>query len=228
MRILLVEDEKDIIGFLKPSLEAECFVVDIARDGEKGSFLARSNNYDLIILDNMLPKKSGKEICQELRKAHKNIPIIMLSVLAETDKKIELLNCGADDYLTKPFSLEELLARVRALLRRPTIITSEVLTTDDLVLNSKKYTLTRGEKEIYLTKKEFMLLEYLMRNQGFVISRGMLLEHIWDMNADPFSNTVETHVMSLRKKIDSHDTKKLIYTISGRGYKIDDINNCKK
>ncbi len=224
MRILLVEDEKDIVNFLKPALETECFVVDIARDGEKGSFLARSNNYDLIILDNMLPKKSGKEICAELRHAHKTTPIIMLSVLAETDKKIELLNCGADDYLTKPFSLEELLARIRALLRRPANFTSEILTLGDLTLNSKKYEVIKGQKEIYLTKKEFMLLEYLMRNKGFVISRGMLLEHIWDMNADPFSNTVETHIMSLRKKIDGTGNNKLLYTISGRGYKIDDKN----
>lgn len=222
MRILIIEDEQDIIKFLKPSLEAEYFTVDVAKDGKQGSFLARTNGYDLIILDNMLPEKNGIEVCREIREADKTMPILMLSVVSETGKKVDLLNAGADDYLTKPFSLDELLARVRALLRRPAKIEGEVLQIDDLVLDSKKYLVSRAKKAIYLTRKEFSLLEYLMRNQGVVLSRGMIMEHVWDMNADPFSNTIEAHVLSLRRKIDAHSENKLIQTVPCRGYRIGD------
>ena len=219
MRILLVEDEDDIIEFLQPALEEECFVLDIAKDGKRGSFLGRSYEYDLIILDNMLPKKDGMEVCKEIRDAGKTTPILMLSVLGNTEKKVELLNAGADDYLSKPFSLVELIARIRALLRRPMNMTDEILKIDDIVLNGKKHTVKIKKKDIYLTKKEFMLLEYLLRNQGTVLSRGMIMEHVWDMNADPFSNTIESHILSLRKKLGSKS--KLIRTIPGRGYKIE-------
>ncbi len=221
MRILLIEDEKGIVDFLKPSLEAEPFVVDIAIDGERGSYLGRTNDYDLIVLDNILPKKNGLEVCKEIRKAGKTLPILVLSVKTETITKIELLNAGADDYLSKPFSLEELRARIRALLRRPKQIESEILTINDLTLDMKRCAVRRGKKEIYLTRKEFMLLEYLIRNPGIVLSRGMIMEHVWDMNADPFSNTIESHILSLRRKINFPGKKKLIHTISGRGYKID-------
>lgn len=220
MKILLIEDEKEIVDFLKPSLVYECFAVDIAYDGEKGSFLARTNDYDLIILDNMLPFKNGIEVCQEIRKANKNMPILILSVISETEKKVDLLNAGADDYITKPFSLEELLARVRALMRRPKKIQEEIIQIDDLFLDAIKHIVKRSKKEIYLTRKEFMLLEYLMRNKDILISRGMLLEHVWDINADPFSNTIESHIRSLRKKINLTNSRKLIHTIPGRGYKI--------
>ncbi len=219
MRILIVEDEKEILNFLKVSLEAECFVVDMAEDGEGGSYLARTNDYDLIILDNMLPKKSGREICEEIRKDGKNVPILMLSVKSETTTKIDLLNAGADDYLTKPFSFEELLARARALLRRPKQIESETIRVKDLSLDTKKHLAKKGDREIYLTRKEFILLEYLMRNPGLVLSRGMIMEHVWDMHADPFSNTVESHILNIRKKIDSKSKIKLIHTVPGRGYK---------
>ena len=221
MRILIIEDEKKIIDFLKKSLENECFVVDVAMDGEKGLYLAQTNNYNIIILDNVLPKKTGRQVCEEIRKDGKTVPIIMLSVKGETTTKVELLNAGADDYLTKPFSLEELLARIRALLRRPKQIESEVLKLDDLTLDTKRHLVKRGKKEVYLTRKEFMLLEYLMKNQGIVLSRGMILEHVWDMNADPFSNTIESHILSLRRKTDFKGTKKLIHTVPGRGYKIE-------
>jgi DNA-binding response OmpR family regulator len=221
MRILLVEDEKDIIKFLKLSLESECFVVDVAEDGEKGSYLARTNDYDLIILDNILPKKQGLEVCKEIREEGKNSLILMLSVKSDVATKVDLLNAGADDYLTKPFSLEELLARMRALVRRPKQIESEILQIDNLILDTKRHLVKRKDKEIYLTRKSFMLLEYLMRNQGLVLSRGMIMEHVWDMNADPFSNTIESHILSLRKKIDFGKNKKLIHTVPGRGYKID-------
>lgn len=219
MRILIVEDEKDISRFLKAGFAAESFVADIAEDGEKGSYLARTNDYDLIILDNMLPLKTGRQVCEEIRKAKISTPILMLSVKSETTMKVDLLNAGADDYLTKPFSLDELLARSRALLRRPEKIIDQVFTAHGLTVDIAKQVVSRGNQEIYLTRKEFMLLEYLLRNRGAVVSRSMILEHVWDMSVDPFSNTIEAHIMSLRKKIDTK-TVKLIQTVSGRGYKI--------
>lgn len=221
MRILVVEDEQEIRQFLKESLEAECFVVDIAEEGERGSYLARTNEYDLMIIDYMLPLKDGLQICREIRAQGKNAPIIMISVKSEITNKVDLLNAGADDYITKPFSLDELLARIRALLRRPHKIEDEVLTIGPLRLDSKRHAVFNNEQEIYLTKKEFMLLEYLMRNQGLVLSRGMIMEHVWDMNADPFSNTIESHILSLRKKLSAHDAEKIIHTVQGRGYKLE-------
>lgn len=220
MRILVIEDEQSIADLLQKALEAECFAVDIASDGEKGAYLAKINEYDAIVLDYKLPKKDGKEVVKELRDKGKTVPIIVLTVRGETADKIDLLNAGADDYLTKPFSLEELLARIRAIIRRPQAIKGDVLRLDDLELDGKAHTVRRGDKNIYLTRKEFMLLEYLMRYQGAVLSRGMIMEHVWDMNADPFSNTIESHITSLRKKVDFKN-KKLIHTFPGRGYKIE-------
>lgn len=220
MRVLVIEDEEGIARFLKAGIESEYFAVDVAEDGEKGSYLARTNDYDIIILDNMLPKKSGSEVCDDIRMDGKNTPIIMLSARAEMSAKVELLNKGADDYLTKPFSLEELLARMRALLRRPSHVSSEVIEIDDLIMDTKKHTTTRNGKEIYLTRKEFMLLEYLLRHKGSVVSRGMILEHVWDINVDPFSNTVESHILNIRKKINGEKGKNLIHTLPGGGYKI--------
>lgn len=220
MRILVVEDEKEIADFLGVSLEAEAFAVDIAEDGEKGSYLGRTNDYDLIILDNILPKKIGLQVCDEIRKSNKSVPILILSVKSEITTKVELLNAGADDYLIKPFSLEELLARVRALLRRPKQVESETFEIDDLTLDSKKHTVKRGKKDIYLTRKEFMLLEYLLKNEEVVVSRGMIMEHVWDMHVDPFSNTIESHILSLRKKIDMPSKTKLIHTVPGIGYRL--------
>jgi len=221
MRVLIVEDEKAIRDFLKASLTAETFAVDVAEDGEKGLRFALTNDYDIIVLDNVLPKKTGFEVCKELRKQGKTMPILILSVKSETTTKVELLNVGADDYLIKPFSLDELLARIRALLRRPKQIESEILQIDNLELDTKKQTVTLEGKDVYLTRKEFALLEYLMKNQGIVLSRGMILEHVWDMNADPFSNTIESHILSLRRKIGDKGKGHLIQTIPGRGYKID-------
>lgn len=222
MRVLVVEDEREIVNFLKKSLEAELFAVDVAEDGEKAIALARTTNYDLIILDNVLPKKTGLEVCRAVRQSKKDVPILVLSVNSETTTKVELLNAGADDYLSKPFSLDELIARIRALLRRPTKTEKEALEIDDLILDTKRGTVTRGKKEIHLTRKEFMLLEYLLRNRGIVVSRGMILEHVWDMHADPFSNTIESHITSLRRKIDAKRKAGLIRTVTGRGYKIDE------
>ncbi len=220
MKVLLVEDEPEIRSLLKSALEAEYFAVDVAIDGEQGLQFARTNEYDIIILDNIMPKKDGETVCKEIRLSGKTTPILSLSVRAETSTKINLLNAGADDYLTKPFAFEELLARVRALLRRQPEFHSDILTIDDIVLDAGSQTLRRGKKFIHLTRKEFMLLEYLMRNEGIVVSRSMIMEHVWDMTLDPFSNTIEAHILSLRKKLESPHKKKLIHTIAGRGYKI--------
>lgn len=221
MKILVVEDEAKIASFLKQSLEAEYFVVDVAEDGEKGSYLARTSSYDLMILDNMLPKKTGLDVCREIREAGISTPILVLSVQGESTQKVDLLDAGADDYLTKPFSLAELLARIRVLLRRPRALEGEVLSIEDIALDSKAYTVKKSGKPVHLTRKEFMLLQYLLRNQGSVLSRGMILEHVWDMSTDIFSNTIESHILSLRKKIGDTGKTRLIQTVSGRGYKIE-------
>lgn len=221
MKILVIEDEQDIRDFLKVSLDAEMFSVDVAADGETGAHLARTNDYDLVILDNVLPKKSGAEVCKELRDNGKTMPIIMLSVQSEPLQKIDLLNMGADDYVTKPFTFGELLARIRAVLRRPKELEGETLEMADLSIDVARHKVFRGEEEIYLTRKEFEILEYLMRHRGNVVSRGVLIEHIWDMHVDPFSNTIETHILNLRRKIDKPTRQKLIQTVPGRGYKVD-------
>ncbi|PIT87131.1 MAG: DNA-binding response regulator [Candidatus Magasanikbacteria bacterium CG10_big_fil_rev_8_21_14_0_10_40_10] len=223
MRILLVEDEPEIIDFLKPSLQAECYAVDVVSEGEKASYFGRTGHHDLIILDCMLPKKNGQQICREIRQAGKSMPIIVLSKINDIDNKISLLEAGADDYMVKPFSLEELLSRIKALLRRPHRINDEIIQISDVILDTGKNRVTKNSQPVRLTKKEFMLLQYLMINKGAVLSRGKLLEHVWDMNADPFSNTIESHILSLRRKIENKKTKqKIIFTIPGRGYMIDD------
>lgn len=221
MRILVVEDDKETRDFLKASLEEESFVVDTAEDGEKGFNMGRINDYDLILLDHILPNKDGLEISHGLRKSGKHTPILMLSVKSELDHKVSLLDHGADDYVTKPYSFKELLARIRAILRRPKDLTTDALQIEDMVLDSRAQTVFRNNKSIYLTRKEFILLEYLMRNKGKVVSRGMIMDHVWDSGADPFSNTIEAHILNLRKKIDVGFKKKLIHSVPGRGYKID-------
>lgn len=216
----MIEDEEKISHFLRDSFEAEYFAVDIAEDGERGSFFARTNDYDIVVLDNMLPKKDGLQVCQEIRTAGKTMPILVVSVKTDAMDKVDLLNAGADDYLAKPFVLEELLARVRALMRRPSSIESDILSVEDVELDTKNGTVTRNGKEVNLTRKEFMLLQYLMRNEGIVLSRGMILEHVWDMSVDIFSNTIESHILSLRKKLEDMGKDRLIQTVSGRGYRI--------
>ncbi len=221
MRILIIDDDVAITNTLKETLKSEGFVLDTAKDGERGLYLSKSNEYDIIILDNCLPKKDGIEVCISIRESGNTTPIIILSVLSSSEQKTALLNAGADDYVIKPYSHQELLARIRALLRRPQIIEEEILTLDDLILDTKRHVTQRGGKEIKLTRKEFGLLEYLLRNTGITLTRGVLMEHVWDMNADPFSNTIESHIASLRRKIESKNKTKLIHTVSGYGYKID-------
>lgn len=221
MRILIVEDDKNILDFLKSGLKSNGFAVDAASDGEKGSFMGRVNEYDLIILDLNLPGKNGEEICLDIRNKGKKTPILMLTVNSDTDSKIRLLNSGADDYLTKPFSFDELTARIKALLRRPPNIEPNTLQADDLVLNKNNQTVFKSGKEITLTTKEFSILEHLMKNKGRVVSRSDLMEHVWDCQADPFSNAIETHILNIRNKIGHKGKIDLIKTISGRGYKIE-------
>jgi DNA-binding response OmpR family regulator len=220
MNILIIEDDKETIDFLRSSLKDVGYVVDTAEDGQMGLDKAVRSTYDLIILDHNLPQKDGRQICLEIRNRGKCVPIIMLSVRTEIEDKINLLNIGVDDYVTKPFVFAELLARIRALLRRPPKMESMVLKIDDLILDTTKYTVKRGSKEICLSPKEFALLEYLIKNKERVLSRSEILEHVWDMNTDPFTNTIETHILNLRKKIRQKNKKELIHTVSGRGYKM--------
>lgn len=221
MRILLIEDEPSIRENLKRNLEAECYAVDSAVNGEEGIRMARLYEYDLLILDNLMPKKTGLEVCYELRTERYTTPILLLSVQSDTEIKVRALDAGADDYLTKPFSLQELLARIRAVLRRQPAIQEEVLSAGELRIDLTRHTAHSYGKELTLTKKEFMLLAYLMQHQGIVLSRGMIMEHVWDMNADPFSNTIESHIASLRKKIRGDTNVSYITTISGRGYRFE-------
>ncbi|RJQ31049.1 DNA-binding response regulator [Candidatus Parcubacteria bacterium] len=221
MKILLIEDQADIAEFILGKLKESDFTVDWRDNGNDGLETAQGAPYDLIILDYQLPGKNGREICRSLRASGKNTPILILSAKAETCVKIDLLNLGADDYIAKPFTWEELLARINSILRRPRALKEETLKIDNLVVHTKNHTVKRGHKDITLTKKEFVLLEFLLKNAGNTLSRAMIMEHVWDMNTDPFSNTVETHILNLRRKIDFRGQKKLIHTISGRGYKID-------
>jgi DNA-binding response OmpR family regulator len=218
MKILIIEDNISIRNVLRMSLEAENYIIDEAEDGHKGSYLARINKYDLIILDNVLPKKVGSQVCNEIREAGVNTPVLLLSAKSDTDSKVELLNNGADDYLTKPFAFEELKARIKSLTRRPTKIESEIIKIGNILLDCEKFEVIKNNNRIYLTRKEFTLLELLMKNAGTIVSRGMIMDYVWDMNADPFSNTVEAHIRNLRQKLDDK-RKQLIVNIPSRGYK---------
>jgi two-component system copper resistance phosphate regulon response regulator CusR len=219
MKILIVDDEKEIILFLKSNLNASGFVVDKASSGKKGLSLAENNSYDIIILDLNLPDLDGFEICKILRTKKIMTPILVLSGNNNTENKIKLLNSGVDDYMTKPFALEELIARVNALLRRPKEISDNLLCIKDLELDQQNQIVKRNGEEVYLTRKEFLLLEYLMIHSCIVISRGELMEHVWDMEANLFSKTIETHVLNLRRKIDSKRSTPLLKSVSGRGYR---------
>jgi heavy metal response regulator len=218
MRILVVEDEKKVARFIQQGLEEEHFSVDVAHDGERGFQLARNENYDLLILDIMLPKKNGLELIKDLR-AHKAItPTLMLTAKSSIEDKVAGLDGGADDYLTKPFAFEELLARVRSLLRRGAKEKSTTLTVADLELDTVTHKAKRAGAVIELTAKEYALLEYFMRNNDRVLSRTTIAEHIWNYNFDTGTNIIDVYVNHLRNKIDGIAEKKLIHTVRGVGY----------
>ena len=222
MKILLIEDEQELADSLKQNLEADCYVVDFAENGEKGSFMARTNHYDIIILDYVMPGKNGAEVCKEIRDDGKDVPIVMLTVKSEIDIKINLFNLGADDYILKPFSYRELVARLEAILRRPKKIQNDIIKIGDIIIDKEAQEVRNQDnnKKVYLTRREFMLLEYLARNEGKIVSRSTLMEYVWDMNADPFSNTIESHILNVRRKLEKITKKKLIDTVPGRGYKM--------
>ena len=222
MKILLIEDDLDICEFLKTCLKAQSWVVDVAHNGTSGSYLARTNTYDVIVLDYSLPGKNGSVVCEEIRTAGKTIPIIVLSVMSDVYHKIALLEKGADDYMTKPFLFEELKARIKAIGRRPHTLAPSKLFVGDIILDTSTQSMSRGGRIIYLTRKELNLLEYLMKNKGVVLSRGVILEHVWSAESDPFSNTVEAHILNLRKKLNGDGQPDLIRNIPGRGYIMED------
>jgi DNA-binding response OmpR family regulator len=219
MRILIIEDDMFVCDFLKKALTAEYYVVDACRDGESGSYACRTNQYDLVILDLILPKKSGLEVCKEIRLANINCPILVISVKNTLASKLDLLRAGADDYMSKPFSFEEMHERIRAIARRPRAIVQSILSIGNVVLDESSQIVKKSGKEIYLTRKEYCLLVYLLKNKGRVVSRGMIMEHVWNNDSDPFSNTIEAHILNLRRKIDNGEYK-MIYNVPGRGYKI--------
>jgi heavy metal response regulator len=218
MRILVVEDEKRIADFIARGLKEEHYAVDVAYDGEEGLYLADINPYDLMIFDIMLPKQDGIAMCRDLRGKKVNTPILMLTARAAVKDKVSGLNSGADDYLTKPFSFEELLARVKVLLRRQNSEKTSVLKIADLELNQLNHEAQRAGKKITLTSKEYSLLEYLILNKGQVISRWMISEHVWNEQFDSMTNVIDVHIRNLRTKIDNGFKKKLIHTIRGSGY----------
>ncbi len=222
MRLLIVEDEHKIANALKKGFEQEAFAVDVAYEGETGFDFASTENYDAIILDVMLPKISGTDICANLRKDEINIPILMLTAKSELENKVEGLNCGADDYLTKPFAFEELLARVKALIRRSHTNGTNVLKCDNLLMDLDKFTVTRNDEIIELSKKEFALLEYMIRNKNMILTKDKIIEHVWNYDADVLPNTVEVYIGYLRNKIDKPFIKfaPLIETIRGFGYRL--------
>jgi len=222
MRILIVEDDKKVGAFLEKGLKEEQYAVDICRDGEEAMELAVLNPYDAIVLDIMLPKKDGFAVCRDLRQRGLLTPILMLTAKDTVEDKVAGLTEGADDYLTKPFSFEELLARIRALLRRSQDYKTKVLKVGDLELDPARRQATRSGKKIPLTGKEYALLEYMMRNKGRILTESMIIEHVWDMNYEGTSNIVNVYINYLRKKIDEGAPVKLIQTVRGYGYTIDE------
>ena len=220
MRILVVEDEHKIANSIKRGLELESYAVDVAYEGEDGFDLASSEEYAVIVLDLMLPKMDGIEICKKLREENIHTPILILTAKGSVDSKVDGLNAGADDYLAKPFAFSELLARIKALSRRPKQTLDTVLVVGDLSLNSLTYKVERDGKDIGLSKKEFTLLEYMMRNFDKVLTKDQIISHVWDYDSDVLPNTVEVYMGYLRNKIDKPFKSEilLIRTVRGFGY----------
>lgn len=222
MKILVVEDEKKVASFIKKGLEEEYYSVDVAFDGKEGSKLALNEEYDLIILDLMLPYKDGISILKEIRNEKIFTPVLILTARDTVQDKVNGLDTGADDYLSKPFSFEELLARIRALLRRNSLEKNNYLQAGDLKLDIEKHKIFRNDVEIILTPKEFAVLEYLLRNKNRVISRTKLSEHIYEFHFDPETNVIDVFINKLRNKVDKGFEKQVIQTVRGVGYLIKD------
>ncbi len=220
MRVLLVEDEEKVARFVARGLKAERYAVDVASDGNSGLDHVRAYSYDLIILDLNLPGMPGTELLKYIRKSHQHVPVLILTARDNITDKVKNFEEGADDYLTKPFSFAELLVRVKALLRRGPVTNSTTLRVGELELDRVVHKVKRGDKAIDLTSKEFSLLEYLMINTGRVLSRTMIVEHVWDQSFEGLTNIVDVYVRQLRKKIDDGHERKLFRTVRGVGYSI--------
>jgi two-component system copper resistance phosphate regulon response regulator CusR len=218
VRILLVEDESRVAGFIAKGLREQAYAVDIASDGEQALYQAAVNQYDIVILDVMLPLKDGHTVCRELRASGFRTPILMLTARDAVDDRVEGLDSGADDYLAKPFDFKELLARLRALLRRSAGLQPQVARVADLTLNTASHAVTRAGKPVALTAKEYALIEFLMLNQGRVVGREQIGQHVWDENFDPFSNVIDVYIKRLRFKLDTGFSRRLIHTRRGEGY----------
>jgi heavy metal response regulator len=218
VRILVVEDERKVASFIKKGLEEEGYAVDVAADGEEGLVMALTRVHDLIILDIRLPRMDGLRVLQALRQDDVTAPVLLLTVRATIEDKVLGLDAGADDYLTKPFAFQELVARVRALLRRRTDAEPTLLRIGDLTLDPARRTVTRGGEKIDLTPREFALLDYFMRNPGRVLTRTMIAEHVWDYSFDTSTNVIDVYVNYLRKKVDAGREPKLLHTMRGVGY----------
>jgi DNA-binding response OmpR family regulator len=227
MKVLLIEDDHRISSNVRRGLEQEKIIVDVAFNGESGLEMALSNGFDVIVLDLMLPLMDGLEVCRNLRKQHNQTPVLMLTAKSEISDKVTGLNIGADDYLAKPFSFAELLARIKALARRSRKINDQILKVGDITLNKETFEVKRASKSIELSKKEFLLLEYLMQNKNQVVNKDQIINKVWEFDTDILPNTVEVYIGYLRNKIDKPFKKSglLIHTIRGFGYKIVEKNN---
>jgi heavy metal response regulator len=218
MRILLVEDEPRMANVIAKGLREQSYAVDVVQDGAAGLYQTSINDYDVIVLDVLLPERDGYEVCRELRKRGNSTPVLMLTARAAVDDRLTGFDAGADDYLTKPFSFRELLARIRALLRRESQLRPDILEIEDLVVDVASHRVSRANREVQLTAKEYALLEYLARRAGQIVSRAEIAAHVWDDAFDPFSNAIEVYINRLRKKIDGQHEKKLLHTRRGEGY----------
>jgi DNA-binding response OmpR family regulator len=218
MRILVVEDEPRMANVIAKGLREQSYAVDVALDGDEGLYQSSINDYDLVVLDVLLPERDGFEVCRELRTRGNTTPILMLTARAAVDDRLTGFDAGADDYLTKPFSFRELLARIRALLRRDSHLRPDVFEIDDLIIDSASHRVSRANREVQLTAKEYALLEHLARRAGRLVSRSEIAAHVWDDSFDPFSNTIEVYINRLRKKIDDSHPTKLLHTRRGEGY----------
>ncbi len=220
MKILIIEDEKSVADNLKLGLEQHRFIADVAYNGNEGYSLIKEFDYDIVILDLMLPDVSGEELCRRIRKEKVKSFVLMLTAKKQIENIVEGLNCGADDYLTKPFEFSELIARLKALLRRTSKNKDNIIKSFDIKVDIERGQAFAGSKEVMLTKKEFMILEYLLRFKGQLLTRNQILEHAWDRNVDIFTNIVDTHIKNLRKKLGK--SGKIIKTLYGSGYRIED------